>query len=94
MLDRDPDQEIIVPKDPQAKNKIGLKQMKFSNVSSLSIFITDNYGINDDIRTQLKYIGLEGQFVSAKQKRLGAVSYEVIPQNEGKIDTKVAKSIF
>ena len=52
------------------------RQVKFSSVSNLSLYIPRNYGNDDDTSTSVYFIGLKGEFMAPFRQQVVITSYE------------------
>jgi hypothetical protein len=77
----EPDQEMALEMDPQARIDYPLRAAKFSNVHQLSIHFPTNFGAES---TRIHYIGLRGEFVhDIRRQQVVIATYEAraIPQD-------------
>eukprot|EP01116_Phalansterium_solitarium_P000757 TRINITY_DN10608_c0_g1_i1.p1 TRINITY_DN10608_c0_g1~~TRINITY_DN10608_c0_g1_i1.p1 ORF type:complete len:211 (-),score=37.56 TRINITY_DN10608_c0_g1_i1:103-735(-) len=71
-----PVQEWELQPDPQCELEYPTKIVKFSSVSSLTMYIPANFGAE---RTRITYIGLKGDFSLAGKREAVIAAYEAKP---------------
>jgi len=63
--------------DPRAEVEYPLRVARFTNVSTLTLFFTRNYGAEN---TKIYYIGLKGDFFGSNERKAVITTYESKPQ--------------
>eukprot|EP00013_Stygamoeba_regulata_P007270 CAMPEP_0177630130 /NCGR_PEP_ID=MMETSP0447-20121125/1045_1 /TAXON_ID=0 /ORGANISM="Stygamoeba regulata, Strain BSH-02190019" /LENGTH=214 /DNA_ID=CAMNT_0019131513 /DNA_START=8 /DNA_END=652 /DNA_ORIENTATION=+ len=82
-----PAQRLELQPDPRAELEYHLSPLKFSSVSSITLFVSENFG---DDQTRIYHIGLRGQFLKVRRE-LGELVYELAPNPK---DHKVEGSSY
>jgi len=72
-----PVQEWEMQEDFRGELEYPTKIVKFSNISSITIFIKQNFGADT---TRINYIGLKGEFTAPLKREAVITTYESKPQ--------------
>jgi hypothetical protein len=92
-LSNDCDQEISLAQDPNGLIAYPLKQVKFSWINHLAIYVPRNYSNNSEVSTSIYYIGLNGEFQSVNKQQVVIANYEAKP-NPADHKTDLNKNIY
>lgn len=87
------EQEIELIQDPDGLIAYPLKPVKFSSVTHLSIYIEKNFSDDEDTSTEVYFIGLKGDFISAHRQQVVITNYESKP-NLADHKTDINQTVF